>query len=59
MQEKNKKRRERKKKLEEEFRAVTKISSCWINTTSRQGIKQLGFSFGFLFSYENSQGPRS
>ena len=43
-------------------RAVTKISSCWINTTSRRGIKQLGISFGsifLLFSYENSRGPCS
>ena len=40
-------------------RAVTKISSCWVNTTSRQGIKQLGISFGsifLLFSYETSRG---
>ena len=45
--------------------AVTKISSCWANTTSRRegegrgGIKQLGISFGcifFLFSYERSWG---
>ena len=38
-------------------RAVTKILSCWISTTSRRGIKQLGISFGsifLLFSYENS-----
>ena len=35
-------------------RAVTKISSCRVNTTSRQGIKHLGISFGsifLLFSY--------
>ena len=41
---------------------VTKISSCRINTTSRWGINQLGFSFGsifLLFSFESSQGPRS
>ena len=43
-------------------RAVTKISSCQANTTSRQGgggIKQLGISFGcilFPFSYERSLG---
>ena len=40
-------------------RAVTKISSCWVNTTSRRGIKQLGISFGsifLLFSYEISRG---
>ena len=30
-------------------RVVTKISSCWVNTTSRQGIKQLGVSFGSVF----------
>ena len=30
-------------------RAVTKISSCWIRTTSRQGIKQLGISSGSIF----------
>ena len=47
-------------------RAVTKISSCRVNTTSRQGIKQLGISFGqtfLLLSYESSGGkslaPRS
>ena len=42
-------------------RDVTKISSCRVNTTSRQGIKQLGISFGFvfiLFSYESSPGDR-
>ena len=46
--------------------AVTKISSCRVNTTSRQGIKQLGISFGqtfLLLSYESSGGkslaPRS
>ena len=39
-------------------RAVTKISSCWVQTTSRRGIKQLRISFGsifLLFSYESSQ----
>ena len=44
------------------YRAVTKISSCRVNTTSRRGIKQLGISFGsifLLFSYESSRGPRS
>ena len=43
-------------------RAVTKISSCLVNTTSRQGIKQLGISFGsifLLFSYESIRGPHS
>ena len=47
-------------------RAVTKISSFWVNTTSRQGIKRLGVSFGsifLLFSYKSSWGkslaPRS
>ena len=43
-------------------RDVSKISSCWVNTTSRQGIKQLRISFGFiflLFSYERSQEPGS
>ena len=43
-------------------KAVTKISSCWVHTTSRWGIKQLGISFGsifLLFSYESSQGPHS
>ena len=40
-------------------RAVTKISSCRVNTTSRRGIKQLGISFGSIFlpfSYESSRG---
>ena len=30
-------------------RVVTKFSSCQVNTTSRQGIKQLWISFGFIF----------
>ena len=30
--------------------AVTKISSCQVNTTSRQGIKQLGDFLWFYFS---------
>ena len=40
-------------------RAVTMISSCWVHTTSRREIKQLGISFGsifLLFSYESSRG---
>ena len=43
-------------------RAVTKISICRVNTTSRRGIKQLGICFGsifFLLSYKSSQGPSS
>ena len=43
-------------------RGVTKISSCWVTTTSWRGIKQLGISFGsifLLFYFESSQGPRS
>ena len=32
-------------------RDVTKISHCRVNTTSRQGIKQLGISFGSTFFY--------
>ena len=32
-----------------ESRVVTKISRCWVNTTSRQGIKQLRVSFGSMF----------
>ena len=38
------------------LRAVTKISSCHLNTSNRQGIKQPGISFGsifLLFSYES------
>ena len=38
--------------------AVTEISSCRVNTTSKWGIKQLGFSFGSIFlpfSYESSR----
>ena len=41
-------------------RVVTTISSCQKNTTSRQGIIQLGISFGWiflLFSNESSQEP--
>ena len=30
-------------------RVVTKISNCWVNTTSRRGIKQPGISFGSIF----------
>ena len=40
-------------------RVVTKISNCWVNTTSRWEIKQLGISFGsifLLFSYESNLG---
>ena len=33
------------------IRAVAKISSCRVNTTSRQGIKQQGISFGSIFYY--------
>ena len=44
------------------LRAVTKISSCRVNTTSKRGFKQLGISFGsifLLFSCESSRGnPR-
>ena len=32
------------------YRVVTEISSCWVNTTSRQGIKQLWNSFGSVSS---------
>ena len=42
-------------------RDVTKISSCWVNKTSRRGIRQLGIFFGYIFllhvfSSESSQG---
>ena len=43
-------------------RVVTKISSCWVNTTSRRGIKRLGISFCsifLLFSDKSSRGPLS
>ena len=43
-------------------RVVTKISSCWVNTTSRRGIKRLGISFGsifVLFSNKSSREPLS
>ena len=43
-------------------RVVIKISSCWVNTTSRRGIKRLGISFGsifLLFSNKSSRGPLS
>jgi len=32
-------------------RAITQISSCQVNTTSRRGITQLGISFGSIFFY--------
>ena len=41
---------------------TTKIISCQVNTSSRQGIKQLGISFGcilILFAYESSYGSHS
>ena len=41
------------------WRAVTTMSSCQVNTTSKRGIKQLGISFGsifLLFSPESSWG---
>jgi len=44
------------------FGAVIEISSCHVNTTSRQGIKQLGISFDsifLLFSYGSSEGSYS
>ena len=31
------------------LRAVTKISSCRVNKTSKRGFKQLGISFGSIF----------
>ena len=34
-------------------RVVTKISSCWVYTTSRRGIKQLGISFGSITEKNN------
>ena len=37
----------RQKSLILSTRDVTKISSCQVNTTSRQGIEQLGISFGY------------
>ena len=43
-------------------RVVTMILCRWVSTTSRQGIKQLGISFGsifLLFSNKSSQGPHS
>ena len=33
------------------IRVVTKVSSCWENTTIRQGIRQLGVAFGSIFFY--------
>ena len=44
------------------IRVVTKMSSCWVNTTSRRGIKWLGISFGsifVLFCNKSSRGPLS
>ena len=42
----------------DDYRVVTKISSCRVNTTSRRGIKQLGIFFGpviLLFSNKSSR----
>ena len=44
------------------YRVVTKISNCRVNTTSRRGIKWLGISFGsifLLFFNKSSRGPLS
>ena len=44
------------------YRAVVKISSCWVNTTSRRGIKHLGVSVGSnfpLFSIKSRRGQHS
>ena len=44
------------------YKVFTRISSCQVNTTSRQGITQLGISFGSIFpllSNESSRGPHS
>ena len=35
--------------VEQGNRAVTKISSCWVNEISRQVIEQLECPFGFTF----------
>ena len=32
-------------------RDVTKILSCWVDTTSRRGINELGISFLLFFFY--------
>ena len=43
-------------------RVVTKISSCWVNTIGRRGIKRLGISFSSIslpFSNKSSRGPLS
>ena len=31
-----------------QLRAITKISSCWVYALSRQGIEELGSSFGSI-----------
>ena len=44
------------------YRVVTKISSCWVNTTSRRGIRRLRISFSsifLLFSNKSSRGQLS
>ena len=44
------------------YRVVVKISSCWVNTTIRRGIKHLGVSFGSnfpLFSIKSRRGRHS
>ena len=33
------------------YRGVTEISTCWLNTTSRCGIKKLGVSLVLFFFY--------
>ena len=35
----------------DDYRVVTKISSCRVNTTSRRGIKRLGISLVLFFFY--------
>ena len=41
------------------YRAVTKISSCQVNTTSRWEIKQLGISFGSIFLLFSQPPPQA
>ena len=45
----------------DDYRVVTKISCCWVNTTSRRGIKQLGIFFGpvFLLFFKKVAGGNS
>ena len=38
--------------------AVTKIYHCWVYSMSRQGIEELGSSFGSIFAFVSNKSVR-